>query len=66
MQEIEKKFKVGDLVVLKSGSPKMTVTKVIISAKYEVFLGTYTCSWFVDTNLIFEDFNQDSLDLFIQ
>ena len=63
--EIEQKFKVGDIVKLKSGSPKITVTTIIISAKTKMPNGFVTCTWFVDTKLNSDDFNQDTLELVI-
>ena len=61
--EIEQKFKVGDIVTLKSGSPKMTVTKIIISEKTKMPNGFIKCTWFVDTSLNNNDFKQDALEL---
>lgn len=38
------KFKAGDIVMLKSGGPDMTVEKV--NDQYGNEPSTYTCSWF--------------------
>jgi uncharacterized protein YodC (DUF2158 family) len=38
-------FKPGDLVELKSGGPVMTIEKPNFDI-YEVWEGTYSCSWF--------------------
>jgi uncharacterized protein YodC (DUF2158 family) len=48
-------FKAGDVVVLKSGGPKMTVTRVEGS---HVF-----CSWFVGTKSEKGNFPPDALEL---
>ena len=39
-------FKVGDVVQLKSGGPKMTVTQV---GNHELYGPTVWCVWFVGT-----------------
>jgi uncharacterized protein YodC (DUF2158 family) len=63
------KFKQGDTVKLKSGSPAMTVVKVMTkpdptSATLSSFKGTYLCSWFVDTKLSDKvEFPEDALEL---
>jgi uncharacterized protein YodC (DUF2158 family) len=58
------KFKIGDLVVLKTGSPLMT----IINDKFGddpdrgyYFDGTYRCVWFNETEEFREIFTQDAL-----
>lgn len=49
------KFKKGDLVILKSGGPKMTVSKVDISqSKFPLYL----CKWFAKKNLNEELFEE--------
>ena len=63
MTEIEQKFKVGDIVTLKSGSPKMTVAKIVISEKTKMPNGYIKYTWFVNTILNNNDFNQDTLEL---
>lgn len=72
MAEVEQKFKVGDIVTLKSGSPKMTISKLDLklriggtnSGKFDVFTGNVDCQWFVETTINTATFNQDSLELF--
>ena len=47
---IEQKFKIGDVVGLKSDSPDMTVIKDRLGTDLELgdfFDGTYECSWFL-------------------
>jgi uncharacterized protein YodC (DUF2158 family) len=54
----EERFKVGQIVRLKSGGPEMTVKK------QEAFLdGDYRCQWFAGRKLEFGDFPHDSLEL---
>ncbi len=64
---MEAKFKVGDTVRLKSGSPKMTISenKMSISVSGEVmtFTGYVRCTWFNDDKLMDASFDQDTLDL---
>ena len=50
------KFKIGDIVQLKSGGPKMT-----IKAPYSD--GDYFCQWFAGNKLCDGDFNEESLVL---
>jgi uncharacterized protein YodC (DUF2158 family) len=53
---MEKKFNAGDVVVLKSGGPKMT-------AGY-TSQGTVNCVWFnTDQSLQTRDFYEETLDL---
>ncbi|QOG88767.1 DUF2158 domain-containing protein [Flavobacterium columnare] len=74
MAEIEQKFKVGDIVVLKSGSPKMTISELDMSrrrrgattGKFDVFTGSVNCQWFLNNELQTATFNQDSLELFTE
>jgi uncharacterized protein YodC (DUF2158 family) len=70
MAEIEQKFKVGDIVTLKSGSPKMTISKLDMkmrvtgatAGKFDIFTGNVECQWFVDTNIKTANFNQDAIE----
>ena len=65
MTEIEQKFKVGDIVTLKTGSPKMTITEIELHSKTNSFKGVVICQWFNDE---FKELkiNQDALDLVTQ
>lgn len=73
MEKVEQKFKVGDIVKLKSGSPLMTISKLDLkmsiggknTGKFNDFYGMLDCQWFVDTDLKTAVFNQDSLELVI-
>lgn len=70
MEEVAQKFKVGDVVKLKSGSPTMTVSKLDFklrigganSGKLDKFFGMLDCQWFVNTELKTASFNQDTLE----
>jgi len=63
---IERKFKVGDKVKLKSGGPDMTVQNVYDDPKnpfLKEYGGLVKCTWFNDKNIrLTDDFNQDTLD----
>lgn len=50
-------FKPGDIVLLKSGSPKMTVNSVNGN--------TITCVWFVGTTCNKQAFNADALEAYV-
>lgn len=50
-------FKPGDIVLLKSGSPKMTVNSVNGN--------TITCVWFVGTTCNKQAFNADALEPYV-
>lgn len=56
MATVQKKFKVGDLVQLKSGGPVMTVSKVPESS-----IDLYTCQWFAGAKLSQGYFREDEL-----
>lgn len=58
------KFNKGDLVVLKSGGPSMTVEKEIISPSTSFFNGSYRCQWFAGKKLDSGIFPEESLDKF--
>ena len=63
---MDKKFKIGDTVVLKSGSPEMTISKEI-KDKIDVytpntFMGNFEAKWFDGTKVYSDIFHQDSLD----
>lgn len=56
---MEQKFKIGDVVVLKSGGPDMTIHADEINDAD--FFGIYECVWFVDEEMKFENFHQNAL-----
>ncbi len=58
----ERKFKKGDLVVLKSGGPKMTVDGYAWHGNYESY-DTIICVWFDNSERRVAEFNQDSVNL---
>jgi uncharacterized protein YodC (DUF2158 family) len=62
---MEQKFKIGDIVTLKSGGPSMTVSRVMTESDFklgDVFSGNYQCTWFDDKNKHNQQFfPQDSL-----
>ena len=60
------KFKIGDVVVLKDGSPQMTIINDKLGDDLDlgyVFDGTYRCAWFNKTNEFKEIYTQDVLKL---
>lgn len=63
---MEKKFEIGQSVILKSGGPTMTVTKHIgtinVSGPSQ-FSGKVECNWFIDNELKKGEFPQDALEL---
>jgi uncharacterized protein YodC (DUF2158 family) len=63
---MERKFKIGDQVVLKTGSPLMTIINDRMGDDPErayYFDGTYRCAWFTETNEYREIFTQEALKL---
>ena len=61
------KFKIGDIVVLKDGSPPMTIINDRLGDDPDsgyVFDGNYRCAWFNETNEFREIFPQNVLTLF--
>lgn len=54
------KYKIGDIVKLKSGGPEMTVRKVDSNMGGE-FLGSYRCQWFAGKKLDAGVFPEESL-----
>ena len=53
-------FKIGDIVALKSGSPKMTINKVV----GEMLVGSiFKCVWFVGTKIHTTEITEQSLNL---
>ncbi|MDT3608025.1 YodC family protein [Cronobacter dublinensis] len=59
------KFKIGDLVILKSGGPSMTVQKAILNLQNDEFTGLYQCQWFAGKKLETGKFPEDSLEPYI-
>lgn len=59
---MEKKFKIGDTVQLKSGGPHMTVAKYEVDIFTNSFDGIVVCTWFVQSDKKSATFNQDSLE----
>jgi uncharacterized protein YodC (DUF2158 family) len=53
-------WKVGDVVRLKSGGPKMTVTSC--SDPYNIGRNTASCIWFDGLHPVKEDFPPDALE----
>lgn len=64
---MNKIFKSGDIVRLKSGGPKMTVNKNVDVSQFDgtiKFYGDVECKWFDEQNNNFtEKFKQDTLEL---
>ena len=64
---MKQKFKIGDIVVLKDGSPPMTIINDKLGDDPDsgyVFDGTYRCAWFNETNEFREIYPQHILTLF--
>ena len=64
---MEQKFKIGDVVVLKTGSPKITIINDKLGDDPErgyFFDGTYRCAWFNEVKEYREIFSQDALKLY--
>ncbi|ATL46561.1 DUF2158 domain-containing protein [Chitinophaga caeni] len=55
------KFKLGDIVALKSGGPNMTITSLKSHFLAESFTGTYMCTWFDGHRKNTEPFIEESL-----
>ncbi|CAI2765696.1 YodC family protein [Flavobacterium collinsii] len=63
---MEKKFQIGDSVVLKSGGPTMTVTRHIGTTPLSgpsQYTGRVQCSWFIDNKVERDEFPQEALEL---
>ncbi|GHV14760.1 hypothetical protein FACS189491_11430 [Spirochaetia bacterium] len=52
-------FKVGDVIVLKSGGPKMTVERIATHTNGNEYV---ECSWFVNEKLESNKFPPDALE----
>lgn len=60
----ENNLKSGDVVVLKSGGPSMTIDRFVWNAyKNEFYLDKVECVWFDNTALKREEFQITSLEL---
>jgi len=62
---MEQKFKIGDVVTLKSGGVPMTIVNDKLANDLllgETFNGYYHCSWFEGTKNKRGNFSQDSLE----
>lgn len=59
--KVEPKFKIGDVVMLRSGGPKMTINNLEESASN--FYGRVHCRWFYGTEAKEEFFHQDALEI---
>lgn len=55
------KFKVGDIVKLKSGGPEMTVKEAVTNMK-GIETGSYRCQWFAGKKLDNGVFPYESLE----
>jgi len=63
---MEQKFKIGDVVILKSGGPKMTITNDktgVDMSLGNVWNGRYDCKWFDGDSMQKSRFPQDSLEI---
>ena len=63
---MEQKFKIGDVVVLKSGGPKMTISNDKTGVDFSrgsVWNGRYDCKWFDGDAMQSGRFPQDSIEL---
>ncbi|EMP1177121.1 DUF2158 domain-containing protein [Morganella morganii] len=58
-------YGIGDLVVIKSGGPTMTIEKPICHASQGHFLGTYKCQWFAGKKLDTGIFPENSLEIYV-
>jgi uncharacterized protein YodC (DUF2158 family) len=62
---MQPKFKIGDIVKLKSGSPDMTITQVYkLAFENDKFSGHYKCQYYNETTKTFSssDFHEDALE----
>ena len=63
---MEQKFKIGDVVVLKSGGPAMTITNDKTGtdfSKGKVWRGRYDCKWFDGDEMKQARFHQEAIEL---
>lgn len=57
----QNKFKLGDIVKLRSGGPDMTVKEVCETYNTKAFNGNYACQWFAGKKLDVGIFPEESL-----
>ena len=57
---MERKYKKGDIVVLKSGGPNMTVDSYAWHGNYESY-DTLICYWFDGNDRMAAEFNQEAV-----
>jgi uncharacterized protein YodC (DUF2158 family) len=62
MEKKQPKFKLGDVVILKSGGPEMTISEVKQSITDETFTGYYICVWFKDKAVQTGTFQEEILE----
>ena len=63
---MEQKYKIGDIVMLKSGSPQMTISNDKTGTDFsrgKVWNGNYICTWFDGDEMKNGRFPQDALKL---
>lgn len=65
---MEQKFKVGDVVMLKSGGPIMTISQLKMTVPFKrgdvaTYTGKVQCAWFKNDEQNFEVFSQDTLEI---
>ncbi|WP_027177117.1 YodC family protein [Desulfovibrio aminophilus] len=56
---IKTKYKVGDIVQLRSGGPEMTVKEI---PDNDLFSNYYICQWFAGKKLASGNFQEESLE----
>lgn len=62
---MDKKFTIGDIVILKSGGPTMTVTRYVETVSMSEprqYSGRVQCTWFFENVLNKGEFPQDALE----
>ncbi|MCL4481148.1 MAG: DUF2158 domain-containing protein [Bacteroidetes bacterium] len=57
-----KNFKIGDVVQLKSGGPKMTISQEDVNS-HGHFSGKIICEWFYDGDVKWHSFYEEELTL---
>jgi len=62
---MEQKFKIGDVVVLKSGGPRMTISDDKTGVNFQgprFWNGRYDCQWFENDTIQTSRFKQEALE----